>query len=152
MAKLQQQVSEIIRVNPNVEAVMSFIGAAGLNSSLNLGRLFITLKPRSERVSADEVIQQLRPKLANLIGMKAYLQNIPTIRVGLLTKSPYQFVLRSTSTEELYHWVPIIEEKLKTLPSLVDVTSDLQIRQPQVLIEFDREKAAALGVTVQQIE
>ncbi len=152
MAKLQQQVSDIIRVNPNVEAVMSFIGAAGLNSSLNLGRMFITLKPRSERVSADEVIQQLRPKLANLVGMKAYLQNIPTIRVGLLTKSPYQFVLRSTSTEELYHWVPIIEEKLKTLPSLVDVTSDLQIRQPQVLIEFDREKAAALGVTVQQIE
>ena len=152
MATLQQRVAGIIQDNPNVEAVMSFIGAAGLNSSLNLGRMFITLKPRSERVSADEVIQQLRPKLANLVGIKAYLQNIPTIRVGLLTKSPYQFVLRSTGTEELYHWVPIIEEKLKTLPSLVDVTSDLQIRQPQVLVEFDREKAAALGVTVQQIE
>jgi HAE1 family hydrophobic/amphiphilic exporter-1 len=152
MAKQQQQVADIIHDNPNVEAVMSFIGASGNNSSLNLGRIFITLKPHSERVSADEVIQQLRPKLANLVGIKAYLQNIPTIRIGLLTKSPYQFVLRSTSTEELYHWVPIIEEKLKTLPSLVDVTSDLQIRQPQVLIEFDREKAAALGVTVQQIE
>jgi len=152
MAKLQQQVSEIIRSNPNVEAVMSFIGAAGLNSSLNLGRMFITLKPHSERVSAEEVIQQLRPKLAGLVGIKAYLQNIPTIRIGLLTKSPYQYVLRDTSTEELYHWVPIIEAKLKTLPSLVDVTSDLQIRQPQVLVAFDREKAAALGVTVQQIE
>jgi HAE1 family hydrophobic/amphiphilic exporter-1 len=152
MAKLQQQVADIIHDNPNVEAVMSFVGASGNNSSLNLGRMFITLKPHSERVSADEVIRQLRPKLANLVGIKAYLQNIPTIRIGLLTKSPYQFVLRSTSTEELYHWVPIIEEKLKTLPSLVDVTSDLQIRQPQVLIDFDREKAAALGVTVQQIE
>jgi len=152
MATLQQQVADIIRSNPNVEAVMSFVGAAGLNSSLNLGRMFVTLKPHSERVSADEVIQQLRPKLANLVGIKAYLQNIPTIRIGLLTKSPYQYVLRGTSTEELYHWVPIIEAKLKTLPGLVDVTSDLQIRRPQVLIDFDREKAAALGVSVEQLE
>ena len=152
MAKLQQQVAEIIRSNPNVEAVMSFVGAAGLNSSLNLGRMFVTLKPHSERVSADEVIQQLRPKLADLVGIKAFLQNIPTIRIGLLTKSPYQYVLRGTSTEELYHWVPIIEAKLKTLQGLVDVTSDLQIRRPQVLVDFDREKAAALGVSVEQLE
>jgi HAE1 family hydrophobic/amphiphilic exporter-1 len=103
-------------------------------------------------VSADEVVRQLRPRLAQLVGIKAFIQNIPTIRIGQLTKSPYQYVLRGASTEELYHWVPIIEERLKSIPQLVDVSSDLQIRQPQVRIEIDRARAAALGITAQQIE
>jgi len=152
MAKLQQQVADIVRRNPNVQGVMSFIGASGFNPSLNRGRMFITLKPRSERVSADEVIRQLRPKLGNLVGIKAFMQNIPTIRIGLLTKSPYQYTLRGASTEELYHWVPIIEDKLKSIPTLVDVGSDLQIHQPLVQVEIDRAKAATLGISVSQIE
>jgi HAE1 family hydrophobic/amphiphilic exporter-1 len=152
MVSLQQQVAAIVARDPNVHGVMSFIGASDLHPSLNQGRLFITLKPRSERVSADDVIRELRPKLAHLVGIKAFLQNIPTIRLGLLTKSPYQYTLRSASAQELYHWVPIIEGKLKSIPSLIDVSSDLQIRQPQVLVEMDREKAAALGVTPEQIE
>ncbi|MGA7986146.1 MAG: efflux RND transporter permease subunit [Burkholderiales bacterium] len=152
MAKLQQQVADIVRRNPNVEGVMSFIGASGFNPSLNRGRMFITLKPRSERVSADEVIRQLRPKLQGLIGIKAYMQNIPTIRIGLLTKSPYQYTLRGASTDELYHWVPIIEDKLKSIPILVDVASDLQIHQPQVRVDIDRGKASSLGISAQQLE
>jgi HAE1 family hydrophobic/amphiphilic exporter-1 len=152
MAKLQQQVADIVRRNPNVEGVMSFIGASGFNPSLNRGRMFITLKPRSERVSADEVIRQLRPKLQGLIGIKAYMQNIPTIRIGLLTKSQYQYTLRGASTEELYHWVPIIEDKLKSIPTLVDVASDLQISQPQVRVDIDRGKASSLGISAQQLE
>jgi HAE1 family hydrophobic/amphiphilic exporter-1 len=152
MAALQQQVADIVRRDPNVHGVMSFIGASGFNPSLNRGRMFITLKPHDERVSADEVIRGLRPKLAGVIGIKPFLQNIPTIRIGLLTKSPYQYTLRAASTEELYHWVPIIEEKLKTIPMLIDVASDLQIHQPQVRVEIDRAKASALGVTVQQIQ
>ncbi|MFZ1910534.1 MAG: efflux RND transporter permease subunit [Burkholderiales bacterium] len=152
MAKLQQRVAAIVSRNPNIDGVMSFIGASGFNPSLNRGRMFITLKPRSERVSADEVIRQLRPELANLVGIKAFLQNIPTIRIGLLTKSPYQYVLRGPNIDELYHWVPIIENRLKSIPSLIDVSSDLQIRQPQVLVELDRARASALGVSAQQIE
>jgi len=152
MAKLQQQVADIVRRNPNVQGVMSFIGASGFNPSLNRGRMFITLKPRSERVSADEVIQQLRPKLRNLVGIKAFMQNIPTIRIGLLTKSPYQYTLRGASTDELYHWVPIIEDKLRSIPMLVDVGSDLQIHQPLVQVDIDRAKAATLGISVSQIE
>lgn len=152
MALLQQQVAEIVRNNPNVEGVMSFIGASGNNRSLNRGRLFITLKPRAERVSADEVVRQLRPKLTGLVGIKAFIQNIPLIRIGQLTKSPYQYVLRGTSTEELYHWVPIVEKRLKSLPLLVDVSSDQQIHQPLVRVEIDRPKASALGVSVEQIE
>jgi len=152
MAALQRQVAEVVRRNPNVAGVMSFIGAGGNNPSLNRGRLFITLKPHAERVSADEVVRQLRPKLSQLVGVKAFIQNIPTIRIGQLTKSPYQYALRGASTEELYHWVPIIEERLKSIPKLVDVSSDLQIHQPQVRVDIDRAKASALGVSAQQLE
>jgi len=152
MAELQQQAADIVRANPNVEGVMSFIGAGGNNPSLNRGRLFITLRPRGERVSADEVVRELRPKLAQLVGLEAFIQNIPTIRIGLLTKSPYQFLLRSADSEELYRWVPRIEERLKKIPALVDVSSDLQIHQPQVRVDIDRARAAALGISAQQIE
>src|SRR5205823_8464301 len=69
-----------------------------------------------------------------------------------LTKSPYQYVMRSANVEELYHWAPLIEDKLRSLPGLVDVTSDLQITQPQVTVQIDREKASALGVSAQSIE
>ena len=152
MAQLQQRAAAIVQANPNVEGVMSFIGAGGNNPSLNRGRLFITLKPHSERVSAEEVIRQLRPQLAGLLGMKAFMQNIPTIRIGMLTKSPYQYTLRSASTEELYHWVPLIESKLRSIPLLVDVSADLQIRQPQVRVELDRAKASALGISALDLE
>jgi HAE1 family hydrophobic/amphiphilic exporter-1 len=152
MAVLQRQAAEVVRTNPNVAGVMSFIGAGGNNPSLNRGRLFITLKPHAERVSADEVVRQLRPKLSQLVGLKAFIQNIPTIRIGQLTKSPYQYALRGASTEELYHWVPILEERLKSIPQLVDVSSDLQIHQPQVRVDIDRAKAAALGVSAQLLE
>ncbi|HTL37341.1 MAG TPA: efflux RND transporter permease subunit, partial [Kofleriaceae bacterium] len=152
MATLQQQVAAIIRDNPNVHGVMSFIGAGGNNPSLNRGRLFITLKPRAERVSADEVVRQLRPKVSQVVGTKAFMQNIPTIRIGQLTKSPYQYVLRGSSAEELYHWVPIIEQRMRQIPALLDVSADLQIRQPQVRVDIDRTKASALGVTAQALE
>ncbi|MDP2640193.1 MAG: efflux RND transporter permease subunit [Betaproteobacteria bacterium] len=153
MAALQTQVAEIIRQDPNVEAVMSFIGTSGFNPALNSGRITITLKPRSERKSADEVLRELRPKVNSVLGIKAFMQNVPTIRIGgRLTKSPYQYVLQGANTDELYHWVPIIEAKLKTLPTLIDVGSDLEITRPQVTVEIDREKASALGVSVQQIE
>ncbi|HEX5476896.1 MAG TPA: efflux RND transporter permease subunit, partial [Burkholderiales bacterium] len=152
MAKLQQQAAAIVQRNPNVDGVMSFIGASGSNPSLNRGRLFITLKPHSQRVSADEVIRQLRPQLAGLLGVKAFIQNIPTIRIGSLTKSPYQYTLRGASTEELYHWVPLIEKKLKSIPSLLDVSADLQIRQPQVRVDLDRAKASALGISALDLE
>src|SRR3989454_4691514 len=88
-----------------------------------------------------------------MMGLKVFIQNVPAIRIGgQLTKSPYQYVVQGASTEELYHWVPIIEEKLKTLPGLLDVSSDLQIARPQVNVEIDREKASALAVSPQQIE
>jgi len=152
MANLQQQVAAIIRENPHVENVMSFVGIGGPTATLNNGRIFVTLKPRSERPSADAIVQELRPAVMRVPGIKAYVQNIPAIRIGQLTKSAYQYTLQDTDTTELYHWAPLLEQKLRSLPGLVDVTSDLQIAQPQVTVEIDRNKASALGVSAQAIE
>ena len=152
MVGLQQQVVDIIRQDPNVDAVMSFVGAGGSNA-LNLARSTITLKPFKERRPADEVVRGLRPKLANLVGIKVFLQNVPAIRIGgQLTRSPYQFVVQGSNTEELYHWAARIEQRLRALPSLVDLSSDLQIARPQVMVDIDRPKASALGVSVEQVE
>jgi HAE1 family hydrophobic/amphiphilic exporter-1 len=112
----------------------------------------VTLQPREERPSADAIVQELRPTLQRLAGIRAFVQNIPAIRIGLLTKSAYQYTLQGSDTDELYRWAPQVEAKLKTLPGLVDVTSDLQIALPQVTVDIDRNKASALGVSAQAIE
>ena len=153
MTELQQRVAAIIAQDPNVDAAMSFIGATGFSPSLNVGRITITLKPFKQRKPADEVVRALRPKLANVLGGKVFIQNVPAIRIGgALTKSPYQYVMRSATIDELYHWAPRVEDKLRALPGLVDVTSDLQITRPQITVEIEREKASALGVSAQSIE
>jgi len=153
MNQLQQQVAEIIRNDPNVDAAMSFVGASGQSPSLNRGRITITLKPFKERKPADQVVRELRPKLADVMGAKVFLQNVPAIRIGgQLTQSPYQYVMRSANIEELYQWAPVIEQKLRTLPGLVDISSDLQITRPEVTVGIEREKASALGVSAQSIE
>ena len=153
MKNLQQQVAAIIEKNPHVENVMSFAGAGGPSASLNNGRLFVSLKPRGERPPADEVVQELRPALSGIPGITAYVQNVPTIRVGgRLSKSEYQYTVQAPDTEELYKWAPQLEAKLRTLPGLANVTSDLQITQPQITVDIDRNKASALGVSAQTIE
>src|SRR5207249_2069078 len=139
--------------DPNVDAVMSFVGAGGASNSLNVGRITINLKPFSQRKPADQVVRELRPKISNVLGAKVFVQNIPAIRIGgQITKSPYQYVVRSASVDELYHWAPLIEQKLGSLAGLVDVSSDLQITRPEVMVEIEREKASALGVSAQSIE
>jgi HAE1 family hydrophobic/amphiphilic exporter-1 len=153
MYELQQQAAAIVRTDPAVDGTMAFIGASGSSQTMNLGRILIRLKPRHERPSADEVMQRLRPRLQSIPGIKVYLQNLPTIRLGgMLTKSQYQFTLQESDADQLYHWAPIIEEKIRGLPGFQDVTSDLQIKNPQVVLDIDRDKASALGVTAQQIE
>jgi HAE1 family hydrophobic/amphiphilic exporter-1 len=152
MSRLQQQVSAIIRKNPYVENVMTFAGAGGPTGSLNNGRLFVTLKPRTERPSADEIVRELRPKVQTIPGIRAYVQNIPAIRIGTLTKSQYQYTLQGTNSVELYAWAPRVQEAIAKLPGLLDVTSDLQITQPQISVEIDRNKASALGVSAEAIE
>ncbi len=154
MRQHQMAAAKIVAADPNIDGFMSAIGAGGASSTLNNGRMFMRLKPRSERkLSADQIIQELRPKLAQVPGFNVYMQNPPLIRVGgNLTKALYQYALQDTDTKELFHWAPILTEKMAQLPGLQDVTSDLQIANPQVNVDIDRDKAAALGVTAQQIE
>ena len=154
MKKHQQEIVDIIAQDPNIEAFMSSIGAGGPNAAANAGRIFMRLKPRSERkLSADQIIQELRAKTVGVIGIRMFMQNLPPIRIGgVLTKSQYQYTLQGPDTDELYKAAPALEAKLRALPQLQDVNTDLLIKNPQVNLEIDRDKAAALGVTAQQIE
>ena len=150
----QQAAAKIVEADPNVAGFGSFIGAGGASSTMNQGRMFMRLKDRSERkLSANEIIQELRKKLLQLPGITVFMQNPPLIRIGgKLTKALYQYSLQDTDTKELYHWTPILMQKIAEQPGFQDVTTDLQIASPQVNVEIDRDKAAALGVTPQQIE
>jgi HAE1 family hydrophobic/amphiphilic exporter-1 len=154
MVEQQKKLAAIVREDANVMNVMSSVGAAGTSVSPNIGRMFIRLKPRSERkLSADEVIQELRPKLATVPGIRVFIQNPPPINVGgMLTKSQYQFTLQSADINELYKYGPTMETKLREQPGFLDVTSDLQIKSPQVYVKIDRDKASALGLSAGQVE
>ena len=154
MVREQRALAAIVAQDPNVDRFMSAVGAGGPTVAGNQGRLFLRLKPRSERkLNVDEIIEELRPKLGAVPGIRVYLQNLPPIRIGgMLTKSLYQLTLQSPDTAELYRYAPILEEKMKALPGLEDVTSDLLIQNPQVNVEINRDKAATLAVSAQQIE
>jgi HAE1 family hydrophobic/amphiphilic exporter-1 len=153
MARLQQQASAIVLQSPYVLGYMSSIGVGGSTSTGNSGRIFMNLKPRSERPSAEQIIAELRPKLAGIPGLKVFPQIVPSIRIGgNLTKSLYQYTLFGPDLEELYAVAPKVEEKMRAIPGLIDVTSDLQVTNPQVMVTIDRDKASALGVTANQIE
>jgi HAE1 family hydrophobic/amphiphilic exporter-1 len=154
MKKHQSGVAEIIQRDSNVGSISSTAGAGGPQATGNVGRVQIALKPRSERkLNADEVIQELRPKLAKIPGIQVFLQNPPPINIGgMMTKAQYQFTLQSPEVKELYQYTPVLEAKMRELPGLQEVTSDLQIKNPQVSIEIDRDKASALRVSANQIE
>jgi HAE1 family hydrophobic/amphiphilic exporter-1 len=154
MVKHQKELAAIVADDPNIDAFMSAVGASGISVANNAGRIFMRLKPRSEReLSADEIIQELRLKVLQVPGIMMFMQNLPAIRIGgQLTKSQYQFTLQSPDTGELYRSAIELEGKMRGLPQLQDVTSDLQINNPQVNININRDKASALGVTAQQIE
>jgi hydrophobic/amphiphilic exporter-1 (mainly G- bacteria), HAE1 family len=152
MVEHQKELMSIINEDKNVEAFFSAVGG-GSRSASNSGRIFMRLVPRQDRPSADDVIQELRPKLMQVPGIRAYMQNLPPIRIGgQLTKSQYQFTLQSPNTDELYRSASQLEEKLRDLPGLLDVTSDLQITNPQMNVDILRDKASGLGLTAQQVE
>jgi hydrophobic/amphiphilic exporter-1 (mainly G- bacteria), HAE1 family len=153
MQEKQRAVADIIRHDPAVQQSMSFIGAAGSSVVLNNGRVFSLLTPRKDRPHAEKIIERLRPQLATVPGIRVYPQILPTIRIGgQLTKAVYQYTLQDTDTQELYHWAPILYDRLRQLPGLQDVNTDLQITSPQITVEIDRNKASSLDVSADQIE
>jgi HAE1 family hydrophobic/amphiphilic exporter-1 len=150
----QMALARIIGHDPNVEAFMSSIGPSGSSPANNTGRFSIKLKSRSERkLNADEVLQELRKEGAGFPGIRVFFQNPPLIRIGgRLTKSLYQFTLQSPNTDELYQRATEMEGRLAAMPILQDVTSDLQIKNPQLNVVIHRDRASALDVSARQIE
>jgi HAE1 family hydrophobic/amphiphilic exporter-1 len=151
MKRHQQEVAAIVAKNPAVEGFMSSVGSGGAGA--NAGRMFMHLKPRDQRESIDSFIQNLRPKLSQVPGIKVYMQNRPSINIGgQQTKSLYQFTLQSPDTAELYEYAPKLEHKVREISGFLDVTTDLLISNPEVTLDIDRAKASSLGVSVSQIE
>jgi HAE1 family hydrophobic/amphiphilic exporter-1 len=154
MLEAQAKMVEIVRLDENVAAFSSTVGAGGPNNTANAGRIMIRLKPRKERqLSADEVITQLRRKAAAVTGLRIYFQNPPPIRIGGRTaKSLYQFTVQGPDTTDLYAGAVRLEERMRSIPEILEVTSDLQLRTPQVNVVINRDKARTLGVSARQIE
>ena len=152
MVRHQKEVASIVGRDPNVAAFTSNVGFGG---GINTGRLAVDLKPRSERkLSVDQVIAELRPKLAQIPGIRVFMVNQPPINLGGQqgARSLYQFTLQDTDTAELYHWEPVLESKIRDLPGIVDVSSDLQLKNPQIQVSMERDKISALGLSVNQVE
>ncbi|MBW4625614.1 MAG: efflux RND transporter permease subunit [Brasilonema octagenarum HA4186-MV1] len=154
MLSHQQKVVDIIRRDPNVEAVDSIVGASGPNAAVNSGRITILLKPRSQRrLNSDQIIQEMRPKLTRIPGIQVFLRSPPAIPIGgQQTNSSYQFTLQSLDLQQLRQYVPILKDKIKALPGFRDVDSDLELSTPQLQVEIDHKKAATLGITAEQVE
>ena len=153
----QQKLIAIAQKSPHVEAFFAGVGggsSAVANNGPNFGRMFFHLKPRSERkISVDQVMAELRPQLNSLPTMRAFLQNPPSIRIGgSFTKSLYQYTLMAGDTDALFKSSQELEKEMAKIPGFADVTSDLQIKSPQLNVVIDRERAAALGVTPDRIE
>jgi HAE1 family hydrophobic/amphiphilic exporter-1 len=152
MTELQGEVARILLANPNVKALTSNIGAVGQSLSINQGRMFMELKPRNERPAVQEVIQQLRREVAQVPGMQVFLQPIQNLNFGARTsRTLYIYTLQGLETGPLYDFAQRLAMLLRNSPLLQDVNTDLQLDAPVVSVQVDRDRAAALGVTVDQV-
>ncbi|BDG07896.1 multidrug efflux RND transporter permease subunit [Anaeromyxobacter paludicola] len=151
MKARQEAVNEVVKAHPAVDHTTSFIGGGG---GVNTGNIFIALKPLDRRKqTADEVINELRPKLARVPGITLFLQSVQDVRVGGRgSRTQYQYTLQDANLDELNEWAPRVLEKLKTLPQLRDVATDQQTQARQIVIEIDRDTAARLGIAPQQVD
>ncbi len=148
MGRMQKQVSDILLSHPGIDALTSNIG------SDNAGRYNIRLKPRDERrMTPEQIIEDLRPKLSALPFIRTYLQNPPLIRIGgMRTRSLYQYTLQGPEIDALYRAGADFEKRMRAIPGLRDVSSDLQLNNPQATVNIDREVASSLNITADDIE
>ncbi len=152
MTEHQRKVADLVRTDPAVAYVNSTVGVGGPNTVGNSGRMLVALKPRNERDSLQVVLSRLRRTANAVPGMQIFFQPIQNINLGgRLNKSQYQYTLTSNDTEELYRVAPELRTKISNLPGLLDVTTDLYVRNPQVTVEVDRQKAAVYGVSIDQV-
>jgi hydrophobic/amphiphilic exporter-1 (mainly G- bacteria), HAE1 family len=148
MLKLQQQVNKVLRSSPDVDAFMSSLSGG------NAGRFMVRLKPRDQRsATPEQVIESLRPKFNTLPSIRTYMQNPPLIRIGgMQSRSLYQYTLQSQDLDQLYRTGADFEKRMRAIPGLEDVSSDLQLNNPEVTVQIDRDRASALNITSDLIE
>ena len=154
MLELEQQISDVVRKDPDVDHVVSFIGADGTNATVNSGRLSISLKPRGDRKSSsDEIIARLKPALAQVTGVDTHLQSVQDLQVdSRVGRTQYQYTLEDADGTELDEWSGKMLAKLRTLPQLTDVASDQQAAGPQLSLDIDRDTASRMGISPQVID
>ena len=148
------EVAAILQADPNVADVTSFVGAGPSSPALNQARYFIQLKPRADRaLSATEVMQELRPKVARVVGMNTFFQPLQDINLGgRPSKSQFQYTLQDGNTGELYDYAGKMERGMRDLTGVQDVTSDLQLRNRLAMVDINRDKAAQMGITIDQVK
>jgi HAE1 family hydrophobic/amphiphilic exporter-1 len=152
MKTRQQALTEVLKSDPAVDYINSTVGSGGPNATANYGRLFIALKDPKTRDPAPVVIARLRQKATVVPGLQAFFQSIQNLSVGgRPSKSQYQYVLQGSDTETLYRVSPEMRDQIAKVPGLLDVTTDLYIKNPQMTVDIDREKAAVYGITVDQV-
>jgi HAE1 family hydrophobic/amphiphilic exporter-1 len=152
MKARQVALTEVLKQDPAVDYINSTVGSGGPNPTANYGRLFIALKPARQRDPAPVVIARLRQKATVVPGLQAFFQSIQNLSVGgRVSKSQYQYVLQGSDTETLYRVAPEMRERIAKVPGLLDVTTDLYIKNPQMTVDIDREKAGVYGITVDQV-
>src|SRR5262245_7067031 len=153
MRRHQAEAARIIWSDPNIEGAMSSVGSGGARGGSNQGSFRITLKPRSERLPIEQIMAELRRKFAQIPGLNVFVQNRPIITIGgLVSKAQYQYTLRDADTKELYAAATRLRAALASTPGFLDVTSDLDLSTPSVRVNVNRDRAAALGVSLQAIE
>jgi HAE1 family hydrophobic/amphiphilic exporter-1 len=149
----QAEAAQIIWSDPNVQGAMSSVGSGGSRGGSNQGSFTIVLKPRDQRLPIDQVMAELRRKFARIPGLNVYVQNRPAITIGgLVSKAQYQYTLQDADTAELYAAATRLKNALARTPGFLDVTTDLDLSTPSVHVQVNRDRAAALGVSMQQIE
>jgi multidrug efflux pump len=154
MMTLEEQLSAIVQKDPDVDHVISFIGADGTNPTVNSGRLSITLKPRGDRhSSSEEIINRLKPQLAEVTGVDTHLQSVQDLQVdSRVGRTQYQYTLEDADNDELNEWSKKMLEKMRTLPELTDVASDQEAAGPEISLTIDRDTASRLGISPQVID
>ena len=149
MVRLQERAAAIFRADANVSAVNSFNGG---NNALNTGRMFITLKPQSERKPMKQVVEGLRKKLREVAGINVFMRPVQNLQLGgRQSKAQFQYILQSVKADELNGWASKLQDKLRADPLFRDVTSDAQLRALQAQLKIDRDRANALGISVDAI-
>jgi multidrug efflux pump len=154
MLEKQQQVSDIVEKDPDVQSVAAFVGAGTVNATVNTGRLYIVLKPREKRnSSAEQIMGRLRVATKDLQGISLFMQSVQDLQIDTrVSRTQYQYVLEDTNSEELAQWTPKFLDELRKSPALSDVASDQQSQGQQVVVDIDRQKASRFGVQIDAID